>query len=75
MHVDQSQAPALQPVALDEFEHFVIRRPINRGQRLEKFQGLGSIAEVAAGELADNERVTQRFCLAQQDGQPRFSSP
>ena len=57
MHVDKPQAFPLQPIALDEFEHCIVAHPVNGRQGREKIENSGPIAQMAAGDFPDDERV------------------
>ena len=57
MNVDPAEAAAHQAMALYEREHLMVRRNGHGGQCVEKTEDFFTLAEIAATELADYERM------------------
>ena len=59
MSVDVTDTPPHQAIVFDKKENFFIGGFAGAGQITEKFQNFTAIAQIAAGQFTDHERVYQ----------------
>ena len=75
MHVDPTQSQAHEATRLDESEDLVVIRYRGRGEPTDELEDFGALGEIAAGKLADDERVGPNRAVFQQVRESRISLP
>ncbi len=63
MQIDVAEASSHQPVALDKLYCFFVAGLERNRESGEQRQDLVSVLQVAAGKLADDERMAQHFII------------
>ena len=74
MHIDVADALAVQPVAVDVGEYLIGLCHSRHRQVLQQAKNGAAVAQAAAGDLADDERVGDYGAALQQFGQLRVAS-
>lgn len=57
MHINPADASTIEPLPLDETEQLALPDHWRQWQGCQQLEHLASVAKVAAGELADYERM------------------
>lgn len=66
MHIYVTQALAHKVILFDKAHHFLMLSEVRRGKCSEERKYLRSALKVAAGEFADDERMTDNLSVIQQ---------
>src|SRR5574341_2184788 len=70
MHVNPTDAAAMQSLALHKFKDLPVLCNLSFGEGLEESQNLDAISQRTACQLADDKRVRQYFPLFEEDREP-----
>lgn len=73
MHIDPTEAPAHQVVAVDDRRHVYVVCERRRWERREKGQNMGALQQVAARYFADHEGVSPHEAVLQASHEQRLS--
>ena len=65
MHVGVAEAGAVQTVPLDAREHLLVRGDGGRREGLQELKDGAAVAQIPAGQLADDVRVAEDLAVLQ----------